>query len=366
MTHHILTMTTQSQPNNAPKLDMESITRAWRALMAYRGLSLQVFDSQAMSFQALTDADQALIADVPVRLSHAADAVEHNADIVELIAALSGISGTFNPDLIDQKTFEETVSDFPDIVDALLGIVRDWSSIGEKDRSQNYDPVIRAVEEAAADALSGDDHAEFSVLVPGASLGRFPWELAKRGYTVQGVESSYVQLFMSNFVLNGTANPEKPLHLYPFVHHTGMIQSMEEQMREMEFPDTNPRELEKSRLAMAAGEFLELYDEEDSWDCVATCFCIENSHSIISYVRRIAKILKSGGVWVNHGSLDFRYDDSMTDPSIEITLEEFDLVLARSGFKVHRRETLRCKPPFAVNGMLNEEYESTLTVALRV
>lgn len=336
--------------------------------MAYRALSLQVLDAQALSFEALPDPDQLLITAVPVRLSHAAEAIEHNADIIERVASLIAISPSVQPHAVESEAFDETLADYPDLIDTLLGLVRDWSSDGEKDRLQTYAPVIRAVEEAAADALldADGDTSTFSVLVPGASLGRLPWELSKRGYSVQGVESSYLQLFMSNYVLNGTATPEKPLHLYPFVHHTGMVQSVDRQIHEVQFPDVNPRELPESALSMVAGDFQDLYNEEASWHCVATCFCVENSHSIISYIRSIAKVLKTGGVWVNHGSLDFRFDDSSTDPSVEITLEEFNLVVERSGFRFVKRETLRCKPPFAINGMLHEEYESIFTVAVRI
>lgn len=359
-------MTTETP---APALDMARISRAWRALMAYRGLSLQVFDAQALSFEALPDAHQALIADVPVRLSHAAEAVEHNADVAELVASVAGIAAPFDPAALEPDELEAAVADFPDVVDALLAVARDWSAAAEKERALAYEPILRAVEEAAEDVASAagaESPEEFAILVPGASLGRLAWELARNGYTVQGVESSYLQLFMCNFILNGAATSDKPLHLYPFAHHTGMVQSMDEQVREVEFPDVDPHDVASANFSMVAGEFLELYDEEESWDCVVTCFCVENSHSIISYVRRIAKILKTGGVWVNHGSLDFRFDDSLTEPSVEVTLEELDLIMARSGLRVVTRENLRCRPPFAVQGMINEEYGSTFTVAARV
>lgn len=44
--------------------------------------------------------------------------------------------------------------------------------------------------------------SDVKVLVPGAGLGRLPYEIAKRGYTCQGNEFSLFMLFTSNFVLN--------------------------------------------------------------------------------------------------------------------------------------------------------------------
>lgn len=356
------------QGDQPPQLDLARINRAWRAFMAYRRLSLQVFDAQALSFESLSDEAKALIPAVPIRLSHAAEAIEHNADVMERIAALAGISQPFALDQLHPDDLAQTVADFPDVVDGLVSISRDWSAVSQKDRALCYDHVIRAVEEAAQDALSAgtvEKQADFSVLVPGASLGRLAWELANRGMTVQGVESSYLHLFMCNYIMNGSATSDNPLHLYPFAHHTGMALSVNDQCKEVEFPDTTPRDVDNPNFSMVAGEFLEIHREEDSWDCVATCFFVENSHSIISCVRRIAKILKPGGIWVNHGSLDFRYDDSETEPSVEITAEELELVIQRAGMRIMRKEELTCKPPFAVNDMINEEYKSIFTVAVR-
>lgn len=367
---------TEPQPSDAvQELDVQRISRAWRAFMAYRGLSLQVFDTQALSFAHLPESQQAMISNVPIRLSHVAEAVEHNADLLERVALLTGISTPFLPENVDTQALDQTVADFPDVVDTLLAIARDWSSQGAKDRAHHYDCIISAVKQAAEDAAStsssnsapaDEPPPRFSVLVIGASMGRLSWELARLGFAVQGVENSYLQLFTSNFILNGAASPDDPLHLYPFVHHTGMVNTADDQLREVQFPDVDPRLVEDSDFSMVAGEFLSLYDEDKVWDCVVTCFAIENTHSIISYVRRIAKVLKVGGVWINHGSMDFRFDDSESEPSVEISKEELEFVVARSGLRILRRDTFLCRPPFVVSGMVSEQYETNFMVSVRV
>lgn len=354
--------------NQTVTLDHAKILRAWRAFMTYRSLSLQVFDSQAAAFERMPPHVRALISNFPIRLSHAAEAIEHNADVVEHIARLAGIDQSFDPAALTEEQLTNTITDFPDVVDGLLAIVKDWSADGHKDRSVIYEPVLRAVEEAAGDAVaSGSVEAKesYSVLVLGAGLGRLPWEVARRGFFVRGVESSYILLFTCNYVLNGEASAELPLHLYPFAHHTGMVYTVNEQCKEVQFPDVNPREMNNNNFGMVAGEFLELYDEEESWDCIVTCFYVENSHSIIACIRRIAKLLRGGGVWINHGSLDYRFDDSVTEPCIEVTAEELDLVTVRTGLRVVKREHLNCKPPFSVGGMIDENLRSCFTVAVK-
>lgn len=377
-----------------PDLDTDRITRAWRALMAYRSLSLQVFDTQALSFSHLPNAHQAVIPDVPIRLSKAADAVEHNADVLEAVAALTGVSEEFAPESMSDAALQTTVSDFADVVDAILAIAREWSTQGRKERAMLYDPIVAAVREAAEDALSarttrmraarvsgGEDVAHtagahgsgekeealsFTTLVIGASLGRLAWELARLGIAVQGVEKSYLQLFSANSILNGMAGPKNPQHVFPYVHHTGMVANADEQLWKAQFPDVDPKLVENADFSIVAGEFLELYDGEGSWDCVVTCFSLENTHSVISYVRRIARVLKVGGVWVNHGSLEFRYEDSATEPSVEITKEELEFVTARCGMRVLRRESYRCRPPHVVSGMVSEEVDSVFFVAVKL
>lgn len=361
-------MTSQT-PEQSEQIDSAKVSQAWRAFMAYRGISLQAFDAQAHSFDQLPPEDQALIPQLPSRLSHAAEAIEHNADLLETIAQLTGITEPFVPQKFSEDHIQQTVEDFSGLVDSLLSIVRDWSTSGENDRSHAYDPIIQAVQQAALDAVSTDslpDVSSFSVLVPGASLGRLPWELARLGCFVQGVEKCFLHLFICSFILNGKTSPKKPLHLYPFTHHTGIVNSVSDQITEMHFPDADPRELHQGEFSMVAGEFLDHYNEPQSWHCVATCFYIDNTHSIIAVIARIAKILKPGGIWINHGSLDFRYDDSLTEPSVEITKEELDLVIARSGLRVIKRDTFRCRPPYAVTGIVSEEYQTAFTIAVRV
>lgn len=356
-------------PTDSVPLDHAKIFRAWRALMTYRSLSLQVFDSQAAAYERMAPHIQNLVPNLPIRLSHAAEAIEHNADVVERIARLAGIAQPFDPTSLSEEQLVQTVADFPDVVDALLGVVRDWSVDGEKDRGVVYEPVLRAIEEAAGDAVAAglvEAKEMYSVLVPGAGLGRLAWEVARRGFSVQGVESSYILLFTCNYVLNGEASVETPLHLYPFAHHTGMVHTVNEQCHEVQFPDVNPKEVTNSNFSMVAGDFLELYNEGERWDCIITCFCIENSHSVISYVRRIAMLLRAGGVWINHGSLDYRYEDSVAEPCIEITAEELDLVMVRAGLRVVKRDHLRCKPPFSAGGMIDENLDSCYTVAIKL
>lgn len=74
----------------------------------------------------------------------------------------------------------------------------------------------------------------------------------------------------------------------------------EDQLEPITFPDTDPSDVpEGANFSMAAGDFLEVYQEPGSWDCVATVFFLDTAHNVIAYIETIYKILKPGGYWIN-------------------------------------------------------------------
>jgi carnosine N-methyltransferase len=50
--------------------------------------------------------------------------------------------------------------------------------------------------------LSIEDRGRIQILIPGAGLGRIPFDLAKEGFSAQGNEFSYFMLIASDFILN--------------------------------------------------------------------------------------------------------------------------------------------------------------------
>eukprot|EP00106_Octopus_bimaculoides_P012669 XP_014780111.1 PREDICTED: carnosine N-methyltransferase-like [Octopus bimaculoides] len=189
-----------------------------------------------------------------------------------------------------------TSYDMDRVKTTLKQFVRDWSESGRSERSACYDPVIKEIRRRFPPQI---DPSTVFVLVPGAGLGRLAYELAKLGYSCQGNEWSLFMLFASNFVLNKCreANAHK---LYPWIHQWINNKTSADQIEPVSFPDVNPADLPaNSNFSMAAGDFLEVYTEPNSWDCVATVFFIDTAHNIISYVETIWRILKPGGFWVN-------------------------------------------------------------------
>jgi len=177
------------------------------------------------------------------------------------------------------------------------------------------------------------------VLVPGAGLGRLPWSIAQLGYTCQGNEYSLFMLFTSNFILNKCK--DKYVHtFYPWAqHNTNNVRSVD-QLSAVRFPDINPGELPaNSDFSMAAGNFIEIYKEPESWRCVATSYFIDTANNVVDYIETIWHILTAGGIWINLGPLLYHYADLSNEDSIEPSYEIIREIIVSIGFEFLKEET---------------------------
>lgn len=91
----------------------------------------------------------------------------------------------------------------------------------------------------------------------------------------------------------------------------------------MQFPDilTDARVL--TRLNLVEGDFVTQFlphGELKAFDVVATLFFIDTARNLVDYLETIAKVLKTGGVWVNMGPLLY-----VTAPLVELSLDVLDV-----------------------------------------
>ena len=101
------------------------------------------------------------------------------------------------------------------------------------------------------------------VLVCFAYPGYF---ISNSGYSAQGNEFSYHMLFGADFALNGT-NMINEYTLHPWIHSFSHHRSTVDLLRQVSVPDVAPSTVltrDNSLLSMAAGEFVECYNIEES------------------------------------------------------------------------------------------------------
>ncbi|XP_063238385.1 carnosine N-methyltransferase [Bacillus rossius redtenbacheri] len=336
------------------------------AFKQYRSHSLQRVSRTEQYFLSLPAHHQNLLKKFQINLHNIRECVERNSEIIKLIIKdaanmfenvplqASQVKVTMPANMADQEKVQITLKQF----------VRDWSREGATERATCYQPIIREILELFPPAECSP--AAVKVLVPGAGLGRLAFEIARLGYNCQGNEFSLFMLFASNFVLNKCEQTN--IHtVYPWVHQYVNNLRLGHQTKGVAFPDVNPSDLPReAQFSMIAGDFLEVYTEPCSWDCVSTCFFIDCANNVVAFIETIYKILKPGGVWINLGPLYYHFADMPTENSIEPTYEELRDVISGIGFEMKKEDT-NMRTTYTQNpmSMLQYEYTSVFFVCVK-
>lgn len=254
-------------------------------------------------------------------------------------------------------------------IDSILNqIVREWCHEGATERESCFQPILNTIEEYFPSLVNRN---QIRILVPGAGLGRLPYEIAKRGYSCQGNEFSLMMLFVANFILNKIDSTDM-FTFYPWISHFSNNLQSDHQTIPIKFPDVNPATISKDvDFSMVAGSFTEIFNshqqqqhKNDQFDCIVTCFFLDTAQNIINYVETIDNILKSdGGLWINFGPLLYHYADSSQDSSIEPSYEIVKEIIESFGFKFLQEKTNQtCYYTRNPNSLVSYEYHSIFFV----
>lgn len=209
----------------------------------------------------------------------------------------------------------------------LRQFVRDWAVEGLQEREVSYGPLIEAVRKYLP---LGGPHTP-RILCPGCGLARLPFELATMGYAAQGNEFSYHMILGSRLIFDGSTEAGSYV-IFPYVLNTSGRRRFADNAVPIKIPDISPCDVMPpgSDFSMAAGEFVEVYGKQvQEWDGLATCFFLDTAKNVFQYVRVMASILRSGGIWTNLGPLLFHYAENPEDISIELSWEELRPVIAK-------------------------------------
>lgn len=321
------------------------------------------------------------------------DAIDANADLADAILQCGlqsfGISAA-NEDWHGTATS----ADVGKAHSTIRQFYREWSAEGRREREVCYDPVLAVINEF----FGSQSRADVRVLIPGAGLGRFVFDVCAAGYAAEGNEISYHQLLASSWVLNHSLGVRQHA-VYPFVMQFSNLVSRKQQLQKITVPDIHPASAMAQNppalgdndaatpfgsMSMSAADFIPLYSQPAQrhvFDVVATVFFIDTSPNLIRYIETISNCLKPGGLWINMGPLlwHFENDDrnqncirdgpaqadlglqqqeqhavmavsSATDNgigepgSVELSEDEVFGLVQRMGFTVERRQAVSERP----------------------
>ncbi|ORX79885.1 N2227-domain-containing protein [Anaeromyces robustus] len=249
----------------------------------------------------------------------------------------------------------------------LKQFARDWSDQGKIERDETYTPIINALLDFYKD-IPEEERGELNILVPGAGLGRLAYDITKLGFSTQGNEFSFYMLLGSNFILNCMSEP-KQFRIYPWIHSLSNSVKVEDQLESIDIPDVLPGNIPKNtNFSMVAGDFIEVYKTpsyKEYWDGIVTCFFMDTAKNILEYIELISQILKPNAVWINLGPLLYHFEDMYSEPSIELSLEEFFEAIKMFGFTI--KESKRIETTYCCNqkSMLKYKYNCSFFVAVK-
>ncbi|KAJ5099904.1 hypothetical protein N7532_006905 [Penicillium argentinense] len=333
------------------------------------------------AFYALPSGHWQMLSEAPFsildHLNAVDDAIDVNADIADAIlaVALDSFRLPANPDKDDPRQNWHDTATAADVNKAhstIRQFYRDWSAEGQVERDVCYEPVKEfLLNEFAA---RRDEGEEVRVLVPGAGLGRFVFDLCIAGFHAEGNEISYHQLMASSWVLNHTEGPGKHT-LHPFALQFSNLRSRQQQLRSVAIPDNYPATAIKQVLdevsrdaalhgsdskvlmgsmTMTAADFVVCYrksEYRELFGAVATVFFIDTAPNLIRYIETIWHCLEPNGVWINVGPLLWHFEgrrhenhQDRTDEAgigepgnVELTHEEVLALVSRMGFVVEEQ-----------------------------
>lgn len=306
--------------------------------------------------------------------------------------------------VMDHLDVQTTQGDMDKARSCVHQFYREWSAEGAVERDKCFSPIINALKEEYMFRCQKEaqlDTSNVKVLVPGAGLGRLVFDICQAGFSVEGNEISYHELFASSLALNHTKKVGE-FKIAPFALNCSNHVRRSDQFQTYEIPDIHPgTELmavtegtqvpAHERMGMSTGDFCVIYMQEEcreTFDAVATVFFIDTAPNIIRYIEAVRNSLKPGGIWINLGPLLWHHasrlqcsgeeeekksngahkhlDAGIADPgSVELTDEEVVALVEHFGFSMEKHETGNFETGYISNprSMLQNTYRPSFWIA---
>jgi SAM-dependent methyltransferase len=305
--------------------------------------------------------------------------------------------------VMDHLNVHTTQNDMDKARSCINQFYRDWTAEGIVEREKCFAPVLKALDaefESRTQHTSNMERSDMKVLVPGAGLGRFVFDICQAGFSVEGNEISYHELMASSLILNHTQKAEQ-FNIAPFALSCSNHRSRADQFQTFAVPDIHPGTALASqqstgipaheRMSMSTGDFCVLYssaENRQTFDAVGTVFFIDTAPNVIRYIEAVYNCLKPGGLWINLGPLlwhqaprgpnndqhdeeekhkhTYVTDAGIGDPgSVELTNDEVLALVKHMGFTMEKQESILSDTGYISNprSMLQNIYRPVFWVA---
>lgn len=344
------------------RLEMEHLNRIYASFDYYQRWQFDRIKRKEGHYEMLPAAMKKLIPNFSEKFKRMRECVSENQKFLRLMT-----EHPLAPAQVRAKGRSDTPSNFnmDKVRSTLKQCVRDWGEEGEAEREGCYGPILDTLRKLYP---TMEDRQGKRVLNPGCGLGRLTWEVARMGFSAQGNEFSYFMLLCSNIIINQLS--KDAITIYPYIDQVTNQWSFEKQARGINIPHIDPNAAYNNNdcdYSICAGDFVEIYKDPEDFDVIVSCFFLDTAKNVLEYLKVISHILKPGGYLVNLGPLLYHFEDSGSDPSIELCYEELKNVLPHFGLQMIMEEK-HLKGTYTRNrdSMLRMHYECVLFVCKKI
>lgn len=290
-------------------------------------------DSLEGDFKSMSKTLQTLIPSFPNKIESMRKSIRLNQNFLNACAQTAAPilrQDRVDPMKVPMSELDE--SHMSRLTSILRQMCREWSDEGKEERDQCFKPLIDVLEARFPDKAA---RHKIRVLVPGCGLARLPWDIASKGFSCEGNEFTWFMLLPARVVLS--CSHRQQYAICPYATETKNVKSAEQQMRRVAVPDVNPSSMGRKPdgspfLTLSSGDWMDIYKGDGSWDCIVTCFFIDTAKNVLTYLEKISRLLRPGGIWVNLGPLLYHYGtDEMRKSKIESNIKHLDQPASSSG-----------------------------------
>ena len=252
-----------------------------------------------------------------------------------------------------RSDFRDEEENYDTACHIITHLTRDWSADSSPIRKATYGWIV--------DQLwahhNSDDDGQARVLVPGAGTGRLAYDLAFSAiddgedeksephypFAVEAVDCSVPMAAAAHHVLH---RKEESLKLFPFISDPFINEvSSEKRYNSIYIPEssvidtlkridggTQQSSEQKPNLTYVIGDFVKMFSmpsRHEAFDYIATCFFIDTASNIFEYLLIIKHAIRSGGIWVNLGPVQWH-----RNAQLQPTADELKDLVRSFGFDI--------------------------------
>jgi len=317
-------MSTQNLDENS---EIDEVDRISHAFMNYRydTVNKYSYPLKLLSKVSASQKEKLINAGLEDYYKNLNNYAEANQNVLRNILKFNLSSLYKSDDIPEPGQIRTRVSDNYRITHMLWAIAKEWSDSGRIKRYKMWSLLLKDIKQfidGKAKNLANLEDQKVHIVVPGAGVGRLPFEILQLNPNVRVTanEEDLCLFFANNFILEEKSKNAN--QIYPNIYDLVSRLSSKDVTTPVMFPDIDTSTDKNLSFTNYPESFIQVCENQidaSSVDCVVTYNFLDTAKNMIKYIELIEKILKPDGIWINMGGLQYMYEPYESVDSIEIS-----------------------------------------------